>query len=37
MKFFTNDKFACTYNDGSISISSVKDKIQLQNMIKGNL
>jgi hypothetical protein len=37
MKFLSNEKFSCTYNDGSISLSTIKDKIQLQNMIKGRI
>ncbi|CAF0855447.1 unnamed protein product [Brachionus calyciflorus] len=34
LKFFTSDKFICSYNDGSIAISSIKDKVQVQNIIK---
>ena len=34
LKFFTNDQFACTYNDGSISISCIKEKVTSQNIIK---
>lgn len=35
MKFLSNDRLVCSYSDGSISISQVKDKIILQNVIKG--
>lgn len=34
LKFYSNDKFLCSYSDGTITLSSIKDKVQVQNLIK---
>ncbi len=36
MKFVSNDRLICSYNDGSISMSLIKEKIQTLNNIKGS-
>ena len=34
LQFAKNDRFICTYGDGSISLCSCKDKVQLLQMLK---
>jgi hypothetical protein len=36
MKFVSNDRLICSYNDGSITMSSIKEKIQTLHNAKGS-